>query len=324
MKKAIITGITGQDGSYLAELLLSKGYEVFGFIRRESFENSNDSFRNIESIKAKITVIPVSITDPLNIYKEISKIIPDEFYHLAAQSFVSYDMSDEINIMNINFNSTLYIVNTLKEINKICKLFFAGSSEMFGSPDICPQNENSKFNPKSIYGIAKVSSYYLLKNFRDKENFFTSTGIMYNHESPRRGSQFVTKKIVSTAVKIKYGLASKLELGNLEAKRDWGYAPDYVYAMWLILQQNKPDDYVLATGRLHTVREFVKIVFEYLDLNYEDYIEINQSFFRASENISLCGDASKIKSIGWKETKSLEEVIKDMVDVEKKKYEDKK
>jgi GDPmannose 4,6-dehydratase len=324
MKKAIITGITGQDGSYLAELLLSKGYEVFGFIRRESFENSNDSFRNIESIKAKITLIPVSITDPLNIYKEISKIIPDEFYHLAAHSFVSYDMSDEINIMNINFNSTLYIVNTLKEINKNCKLFFAGSSEMFGSPDICPQNENSKFNPKSIYGIAKVSSYYLLKNFRDKYNFFTSTGIMYNHESPRRGSQFVTKKIVSTAVKIKYGLASKLELGNLEAKRDWGYAPDYVYAMWLILQQNKPDDYVLATGRLHTVREFVKIVFEYLDLNYEDYIEINQSFFRASEKISLCGDASKIKSIGWKETKSLEEVIKDMVDVEKKKYEDKK
>jgi len=320
MKKAIITGITGQDGSFLAELLLSKGYKVYGFVRRESYENSSDSFKNIEKIKEKITFIPVSITDPLNMYKEISKIVPDEFYHLAAQSFVSYDMSDEINIMNVNFNSTLYIVNTIKEINSECKIFFAGSSEMFGSPDALPQDESSKFNPKSIYGIAKVSSYYLLKNFREKENLFTSTGIMYNHESYRRGNQFVTKKIVSTAVKIKYGFASKLELGNLDAKRDWGYAPDYVYAMWLILQQSTPDDYVLATGRLHTVGEFVKTVFEYLDLDYEKYVEINQNFYRPSEKIPLCGDASKIKSIGWKETKSLNEVIAEMVEVEKKKY----
>lgn len=318
MKKAIITGITGQDGSYLAELLLSKNYQVYGFVRRESFENASESFKNIESILERIELVPIAITDPLHIYKEISKIMPDEFYHLAAQSFVSYDMSDEVNIMNINFNSTLYIANTLKELVPTCRIYFAGSSEMFGSPDTSPQNEESKFNPKSIYGIAKVSSSYLLKNYRDKDNIYVSVGIMYNHESFRRGNQFVTKKIISTAVKIKYAKAHKLELGNLEALRDWGYAPDYVYAMWLILQQEKPDDYILATGKLHSVREFVRIVFEYLELDYEKYVVINPSYYRPSEKKPLCGNSKKLKSLGWKHTKSFENIIKEMIDEEVK------
>jgi len=316
MKTAIITGITGQDGSYLAEFLLSKNYKVYGFVRRESFENASESFKNIEKVLDKIELLPVSITDPLHIYKEISKIMPDEFYHLAAQSFVSYHMSDEINIMNINFNSTLYIANTLKELAPQCRIFFAGSSEMFGSPEESPQNETSKFNPKSIYGIAKVSSYYLLKNYRDKDNIYVSTGIMYNHESSRRGNQFVTKKIISTAVKIKYGKASKLELGNLEALRDWGYAPDYVYAMWLILQQDKADDYILATGKLHSVKDFVRTVFEYLELDYKKHVEINPNFYRASEKIPLSGNYKKLESIGWKHTKTFDEVIKEMIDIE--------
>ena len=263
----------------------------------------------------------MSITDPLNLYIAIEKIIPDEFYHLAAYSFVSYDMNDEINIFNVNFNSTLYILTALKNLKSDCKLFFAGSSEMFGDPDISPQDKHTKFNPRSIYGIAKASSYYLLKNAREKKDMFTVTGIMYNHESYRRGSQYVTKKIVSTAVKIKYGLESKLELGNMDAKRDWGYAPDYVYAMWLMLQQESADDYVVATGRLHSVRQFADEVFSYLGLDYEKYVVINNKFFRSSEKISLCGNASRIKKIGWKETKKFKNIIQEMIEYEIEKVE---
>lgn len=322
MKKAIITGITGQDGSYLAELLLKKKYKIYGFVRRESFERSYSSFKNIYGVKNNLTIIPISITDPLSLYKEISKIVPDEFYHLAAHSFVSYDMSDEINIMNVNFNSTLYIVDILKSVSPKCKMFFAGSSEMFGTPDVAPQNEMSKFNPKSIYGIAKVASYHLLKNFREKSDLFIAIGVMFNHESPRRGRQFVTKKIVSTAVKIKYGKMGHLELGNLDVKRDWGYAPDYVYAMWLVLQQRKSSDYVFATGKLHSVREFVEKVFNYLDIDYKKHLVINQNYYRPSEKIPLCGDSSKLRALGWKESKNLKEIVEEMVVKEIDNYKD--
>ena len=318
MKKAIITGVLGQDGSYLAEFLLTKGYEVYGFVRRESFEKSKEKFKNIETIKEKIFLIPVAITDSLGLYKEISKILPDEFYHLAAKSFVNYDMSDEVNIMDVNFNSTLHILNVVKEIIPQCRVFFAGSSEMFGKPNIFPQDENSVFNPKSIYGIAKIASYYLMKNFRIKENIFASTGIMYNHESPRRGNQFVTKKIVSTAVAIATGKENKLELGNLEAKRDWGYAPDYVYGMWLILQQKTPDDYIISTNKLNSVKDVVKIVFDYLNLDYKKYVVTNKEFFREAEDIPLCGNSQKIKSIGWKSTKNLKFILEEMIEEELK------
>lgn len=316
MKKAIITGITGQDGSYLAELLLSKGYEVHGLVRRESFEDI-EKLDNIKHIMDKLHLHEGSLNDHLTIYKVFSKVLPDECYHLSASSFVNYSFNDEFQTMNNNFNSTHYLLSTIREVKKDCKFYFAGSSEMFGEPSESPQTENTPFNPKSIYGISKISSHYLLKNYREKENIFACTGIMYNHESPRRGSQFVTKKIISSAVKIKKGLQDKLYLGNLDAQRDWGYSPDYVMAMWKILQADKADDFIIATGKLHTVREFIEITFSYLELDYKKYIEVDPKFFRASEKKPLCGNPTKIKNtIGWENTKSLEEIIKEMIDIE--------
>ena len=316
MKKAIITGVKGQDGSYLAELLLSKGYEVHGIVKRETIEN-NEKFKNIEKIRDKIIFHEGSINEYLNIYKIFTKVLPDECYHLSAPSFVNYSFSDDFQTMNNSFNSTHYLLSTIKEVKKDCKFYFAGSSEMFGEPLVSPQNENTPFNPKSIYGISKVSSHYLVKNYRERERIFASTGIMYNHESPRRGSHFVTKKIISTAVKIKKGLAEDLFLGNLDVKRDWGYAPDYVTGMWQILQQEIPDDFVLSTGRLHSVKEFLEYAFGYLGLDYKKYVKVNQKFFRASEINPLCGDSSKIKKIiGWESTKSLKDIIIEMIENE--------
>ena len=319
-KKAIITGITGQDGSYLAELLLLKGYEVHGVIRRESFEDI-EKLSNIKDIKDRLYLHEGSVNDHLTIYKIFSKVMPDECYHLSASSFVNYSFNDEFQTMNNNFNSTHYLLSTIREVKKDCKFYFAGSSEMFGEPNEVPQTENTPFNPKSIYGISKVSSHYLLKNYRKKEGMFACTGIMYNHESQRRGAQFVTKKIISSAVKIKKGSQDKLYLGNLEAKRDWGYSPSYVNAMWKILQFDKPDDYIIATGKLHTVREFLEITFSYLGLEYKNHVEIDPKLFRASESTPLCGDPRKIKNIiGWENSKNLKEIIKEMIDGELNKY----
>jgi GDPmannose 4,6-dehydratase len=323
MKKAIITGITGQDGSYLAELLIEKGYEVHGIIRRESLEDI-EKLKNIENIQKDLILHEGSLTDHLTIYKIFSKIIPDECYHLSAASFVNYSFNDEFLIMNNNFNTTHYLLSTINEVNKKCKFFFAGSSEMFGEPNITPQTEETPFNPKSIYGISKVSSYYLVKNYRDKENLFACTGIMYNHESPRRATQFVTKKIISSAVRIKKGLQKKLYLGNLDAKRDWGYSPDYVNAMWKILQSDEANDFIISTGKLHSVREFLEITFNYLNLNYRDYVKIDSNFFRNSEKNPLCGDSSKIeKKLGWKNKKDLEEIITEMIEYEMEKIHEK-
>ncbi len=322
MKKAIITGITGQDGSYLAELLLSKGYEVHGLVRRESFEDI-EKLDNIKHILDKLHLHEGSLNDHLTIYKVFSKVLPDECYHLSASSFVNYSFNDEFQTMNNNFNSTHYLLSTIREVKKDCKFYFAGSSEMFGEPNESPQTEETPFNPKSIYGISKVSSHYLLKNYREKEGMFACTGIMYNHESPRRGSQFVTKKIISSAVKIKKELQTTLYLGNLDAQRDWGYAPDYVKAMWKILQSDKADDYIMSTGILHTVRNFLEITFSYLGLDYNNYVEVDPKFFRASEKKPLCGNPSKIKNIiGWENSKNLEEIIKEMIDTELMKYEE--
>jgi GDPmannose 4,6-dehydratase len=321
-KIALITGITGQDGSYLAELLLNKGYEVHGIVRRESLEDE-EKLKNIETIKESLILHEGSLGDHLGIYKIFSKVLPDECYHLSASSFVNYSFSGEFQTMTNNFNSTYYLLSTILDIKKECKFFFAGSSEMFGEPDITPQDENTLFNPKSIYGILKVSSHYLLKNYREKEGIFAVTGIMYNHESPRRGNQFVTKKIISSAIRIKLGLQQKLYLGNLDAKRDWGYAPDYVKAMYMMLQVEKADDFVIATGRLHTVREFLDITFSSLDLDYNDYIEIDPKFYRTSEHNSLCGNAHKIKAtLGWENKKNLNEIIQEVVDKEMLKYVD--
>lgn len=317
-KVALITGITGQDGSYLAELLLEKGYEVHGIVRRESLEDE-EKLKNIKAIKEKLFLHEGSLSNHLSIYKAFSKVLPDECYHLSASSFVNYSFNDEFQTMSNNFNSTHYLLSTIREVKKECKFYFASSSEMFGEPHETPQTEDTAFHPKSIYGISKVSSHYLLKNYREKENIFACTGIMYNHESPRRGNQFVTKKIISSAVKIKKGLQNKLYLGNLDAKRDWGYAPDYVKAMWMMLQAPKADDYILATGKLHTVREFLDITFSYLGLDYKEYVEVAPKFFRASEHNPLCGNPQKIKkALGWENSKRLEEIIKEMIEKELK------
>lgn len=322
-KVALITGITGQDGSYLAELLLEKGYEVHGIVRRESLEDE-EKLKNIKAIKEKLFLHEGSLSDHLSIYKVFSRVLPDECYHLSASSFVNYSFNDEFQTMSNNFNSTHYLLSTIREVKKECKFYFASSSEMFGEPNETPQTEDTAFNPKSIYGISKVSSHYLLKNYREKENIFACTGIMYNHESPRRGNQFVTKKIISSAVKIKQGLQKKLYLGNLDAKRDWGYAPDYVKAMWMMLQVPRADDYILATGKLHTVREFLDITFSYLGLDYKNYVEVDPKFFRASEYNPLCGNPQKIKdNLGWENSKNLQDIIEEMIEEELKKYDTK-
>ncbi len=319
MKKvALITGITGQDGSYLADLLLSKGYIVHGIVRRETFENS-EKLSNIAAILDEIILHVGNLSDHLSIFKIFSKVMPDECYHLAGSTFVDYSFDEEFQTINNNFSSTHYILSTIKELKRECRLFFAGTSEMFGEPSESPQNENTPFNPKSIYGISKVSSHYLLKNYREKEGIFACTGIMYNHESPRRGTQFVTKKIISSAVKIKKGFQKDLYLGNLDAKRDWGYAPDYVLMMWKILQYHRADDYIMATGNLHSVREFLEMAFSILGLNYEEYVKVDQRFFRASEKISLCGNNEKItQRLGFKHTKELQAIVQEMIDEELK------
>ncbi len=314
MKRALITGITGQDGSYLAELLLSKGYEVHGTIRRATLEDEN-KLLNIKDIKEKIHLHIGSLDNSFNILKIIGEVKPDELYHLAASSFVSYSFDDEFSIVNFNFTSTHYILAAIKELVPSCKMYFAGSSEMFGNADESPQNEQTPFNPRSVYGISKLSSYYLIKNYRDRFGKFVCTGIMYNHESPRRGYEYVTRKISSSAARIKLGLQDKIHLGNIEGVRDWGYSPDYVEAMWLMLQQEKPDDYVIATGKLHSVKDVLDVAFRHLGLVYNDYVEIDKELYRESERYPLCGDSSKARNVlNWKPQKYFEDMIIEMVD----------
>lgn len=314
MKKALITGVAGQDGSYLADLLLLKGYEVHGIVKRESVEDANHRLGNLSHSVDRIHLHPVSVNNHLSLYKLFRDIQPDECYHLAASSFVHYNFDDEFLILNNNFNSTHYLLSTIKELKPSCRLFFAGSSEMFGEPDESPQTELTRFNPKSIYGISKIASYYMIRNYRDKEGLFACTGIMYNHESPRRGHQFVTRKITSTVAKIARGEASTLSLGNLDALRDWGWAPDYVEAMWRILQTETPDDFIVSTGKLHSVRDFVDIAFRLAGLDYKKYVTTDPRFFRPSEHIPLCGNPSKIAAtLSWKNSRSLEEIIGSML-----------
>jgi GDPmannose 4,6-dehydratase len=316
-KKAIITGIAGQDGSYLAEFLLAKGYEVHGIVRRIAIEDSEHKLKNILHIIDKINLHVASLDNVLSLIKKVKDIEPDELYHLAASSFVSYSFEDEISILNNNVNSTHYLLAAINEFAPHCRLYFAGSSEMFGNVNESPQDEKTPFNPRSVYGISKVAGYHLVKNYREQYNIFACSGITYNHESPRRGYEFVTRKIVSAAVKIKQGLQSNLELGNLDAFRDWGYAPDYVNAMWLMIQADNPEDYVIASGETHSVREFAEVAFSYLGLDYQKYVKINPKFFRPSESIQLCGNPTKaIEKLEWNRTKTFEGIVQEMVENE--------
>ena len=313
-KKALITGITGQDGSYLAEFLLSKGYEVHGIIRRVALEDPEHRLRRIQHILDKLNLHTASLESYASLFRVIEDLKPDECYHLAAQSFVSYSFEDEFSTINTNINGTHYVLSAIKENVPECRFYFAASSEMFGNAEETPQNEDTRFHPRSPYGISKVAGFHLTRNYREAYDIFACSGILFNHESPRRGYEFVTRKITSVATKIKGGLATELRLGNLAAKRDWGFAGDYVRAMWLMLQQDAADDYVIATGETHSVKDFVSICFDYVDLNYEDYVVIDENLYRPAEVNILQGDFSKAeRKLGWKPSVGFEELVELMI-----------
>ncbi len=315
MPVALISGITGQDGSYLAELLLSKGYEVHGIVRRVALEDPSHRLWRLKHILKDINIHAASLESYPSIFKVVQKVKPDECYHLAAQSFVSYSFEDEFSTLNTNINGTHYMLSAIREVVPECRFYFAGSSEMFGKVDEVPQNESSRFHPRSAYGISKVAGYELTRNYREAYKLHNSCGILYNHESPRRGYEFVTRKITSHVAQIKLGLLDKLPLGNIEAKRDWGHAKEYVVAMWQMLQEDTPDDYVIATGKAHSVREFLEIAFGHVGLNFNDYVIQDKAFFRPAEVDILLGDASKAKKqFAWESKIRFETLVKEMVE----------
>lgn len=319
MKKALITGITGQDGSYLAEFLIEKGYEVHGIVRRVALEDPEHRLWRIRHILDKLTLHAASLESYASIFNVIDKVRPDECYHLAAQSFVSYSFEDEFSTINTNINGTHFVLSAIKERAPDCKFYFAGSSEMFGLVKETPQNENTPFHPRSPYGISKVAGFDLTRNYRESYNLFACSGILFNHESPRRGREFVTRKISNAVAEIKLGLSKELRLGNLEAKRDWGYAEDYIKAMWLMLQQDIPDDYAIATGKTYSVKEFVEHAFSYAGLNWQDYVVIDRRFYRPAEVYELRGDYSKGREkLGWEPTVSFEGLVGMMVEADLK------
>jgi GDPmannose 4,6-dehydratase len=315
MKRALITGITGQDGSYLAEFLLERGYEVHGIVRRSAIEDPEHRMSRITHMMDRIIIHPGSVESYPSLFNIVKQIEPDECYHLAAQSFVAYSFSDEFSTLLTNINGTHHMLSAIKEIIPSCRFYFAGSSEMFGNAEESPQNENTPFRPRSAYGISKLTGYHLVRNYRETYGLFAVSGILFNHESPRRGFEFVTRKISSHAAKIKLGLAKELRLGNLDARRDWGHAKDYVKAMWMMLQADSPDDYVVGTGEGHSVREFVKIVFEYLGLDYREFVATDQMYYRPAEICDLVADASKARSkLGWNYKYRFVDLAQEMVE----------
>lgn len=314
MKRALITGITGQDGSYLAELLLGLGYEVHGLVRRVALEAPERRTERIAHLLDQITLHPASLESYPSIFHVISRNQFDECYHLAAQSFVAESFADGFSTMNTNINGTHFVLAALRELQPKCRFYFAGSSEMFGKVKEVPQKEATPFYPRSPYGISKVAGFDLTRNYREAYDMFCASGILFNHESPRRGHEFVTRKISSHVAQIKLGLASELRLGNLEAKRDWGHAKDYVRAIHLMLQQAEPDDYVIATGVAHSVREFCERAFAEVDLDYRDFVVIDERFQRPAEIEQLLGDSTKAqKQLGWSSEYTFDELITEMV-----------
>ena len=314
MKKALITGITGQDGSYLAEHLLGLDYEVHGLVRRVAMEDPERRFHRIAHLLNKLILHPASLESYPSIFDVISRNDFDECYHLAAQSFVAESFADGFSTMNTNINGTHYMLAALRELRPKCKFYFAGSSEMFGKVRETPQRETTPFHPRSPYGISKVAGFDLTRNYSEAYGMFCVSGILFNHEGPRRGFEFVSRKITSTVARIKMGLASELRLGNLEAKRDWGHAADYVQAMHLMLQQPEADDYVVATGETHTVREFCERAFAEVGLDYREYVKIDERFYRPAEVDLLVGDATKARQVlGWRPRYTFAEMIKEMV-----------
>jgi len=315
MKRALITGITGQDGSYLAELLLSKGYEVHGIIRRVALEDPGHRLWRIRHLLDRLILHPGSLESYASIFRIIKEVKPDECYHLAAQSYVTYSFEDEFTTINTNINGTHFVLNSIKESAPECRVYFAASSEMFGLVQETPQNETTPFHPRSPYGISKVAGFDLTRNYREAYEIFACNGILFNHESPRRGMEFVTRKISHGIAKIKLGMEKEIRLGNLDARRDWGFAGDYVEAMWRMLQQDIPDDYVIASGQDHSVREFVELAFNYAGLSWQDHIVIDEMLYRPAEVNILKGDFSKARAkLDWKPNIEFNELVKTMVD----------
>ena len=313
-KKALITGITGQDGSYLTEELLALGYEVHGLVRRVALEAPERRTDRISHLLDKITLHPASLESYPSIFHIVSRYDFDECYHLAAQSFVAESFADGFSTMNTNINGTHYMLAALRELRPKCRFYFAGSSEMFGKVHEVPQTEATMFHPRSPYGISKVAGFDLTRNYREAYDMFCVNGILFNHEGPRRGFEFVTRKISNTVARIKLGLATELRLGNLDARRDWGHAKDYVHAMYLMLQQPEPDDYVVATGTAHSVAEFCERAFGEVGLDYRKYVVTDERFRRPAEVDQLIGDASKARKVlGWAPKYTFEELIREMV-----------
>ena len=314
-KVALITGITGQDGSYLAELLLSKNYTVHGIVRRVALEDETHRLWRIRNIQKQINLHAASLESYASIVRIIQQTKPNEIYHLGAQSYVGYSFEDEFSTLNTNINGTHYILSAIKDFSPKTKLYFAGSSEMFGAVKIIPQKENTPFHPRSAYGISKVTGYELTRNYREAYNIFAATGILFNHESPRRGFEFVTRKISHGVARIKCGLQNELKLGNIKTRRDWGHARDYVEAMWLMLQQKSANDYVIGTGLQHTVKDFLKLAFSHAGLDYQKYVKISQQLIRPTEVDSLLADYSKAKKLlKWKPKVTFKELVAEMVD----------
>ena len=308
-KKALIVGVYGQDGSYLAELLIKKKYFVYGIVNKVK--------KKISSTNRNLKIINISINNYAQISNLIRKIKPHEIYHLGSKSFINYDFDTEFFNLNPSINGTNFLLTAIKEFSPNSKFYFAASSEIFGNPKKSPQNENTQFNPRSAYGISKLAGYHLTKNYREAHGLFVCSGILYNHESPRRGDFFVTKKIAKAAARIKKGLDKKIYLGNIDAKRDWGYSKDYVKYMWKSLQLKKPEDFVLGTGKLHSVKDFLKIAFERVGLNYQKYLVIDKKYYRKENKINLVADNSVAKKkLKFKVSKSFKEMVHEMVDFE--------
>lgn len=319
-KTALITGITGQDGSYLAEFLLAKDYEVHGIVRRVALEDPEHHIWRIKHILDKVHLYSASLESYSSIFEVVDKVQPEECYHLAAQSFVSYSFEDAFSTMNTNVNGTHAILSCVHRRVPKCRFYFAGSSEMFGVAPQSPQNETTVFYPRSSYGISKLTGFHLTRNYREAYKLFTVNGILFNHESPRRGFEFVTRKITSAVARIKMGLQKELPLGNLDAKRDWGFAGDYVVAMWQMLQQSSPDDYVIATGETHTVRQFLELAFGHVGLDWEKYVTKDDKLFRPAEIYELRGDSTKARKVfDWKPTVSFRSLVTMMVEEDFKK-----
>ncbi len=319
MKRALITGINGQDGSYLAEHLLALGYEVHGIVRRVALEDPSRRFTRVEHLLDRLTMHAASLESYPSIFHIFSRQQFDECYHLAAQSFVAESFADGFSTMNTNINGTHYMLAALRELQPQCRFYFAGSSEMFGKVREVPQAEATPFHPRSPYGISKVAGFDLTRNYREAYQMYCVSGILFNHESPRRGFEFVTRKITSTVARIKFGLASELRLGNLDARRDWGHAADYVRAMQLMLQQPEPDDYVVATGETHTVREFCERAFGEAGLDWQAYVKVDDRFYRPAEVELLIGDASKARNVlGWEPRYTFESLVREMVEADLK------